>query len=98
MKFLPISILGYDRVTVWNNVGGWSQSGYYSIRTAVLYGLITLYYHDLHQEYIVAGSDEKLIFFWDRISGETLKVYKGDNTLVNCVQPHPYLPLIASSG
>lgn len=50
------------------------------------------------QEYIMAGSDDKHIFFWDRNSCEVLRVYKGDHSLVNCVQPNPHLPIIASSG
>jgi len=51
-----------------------------------------------NNEYIMAGSDDKNFFFWDRISGSILKVYQGDNDLVNCLQPHPYLPIIATSG
>ena len=46
----------------------------------------------------MAGSDDRHIFMWDRLSGGVLKVYRGDATLVNCVQPHPTLPFIATSG
>uniref|UniRef100_A0A915PH76 Uncharacterized protein n=1 Tax=Meloidogyne floridensis TaxID=298350 RepID=A0A915PH76_9BILA len=49
-------------------------------------------------QYIVAGSDCGSIFIWERQTEKVVKVLKGDNFTVNCVQPHPDRCLIASSG
>ena len=35
---------------------------------------------------------------WERKTNILRGVYKSDKAIVNCVQPHPTLPLIASSG
>lgn len=43
-------------------------------------------------------SDEGNFYIWDRSTGKIAAVYKGDSTIVNCVQPHPYLCLLATSG
>lgn len=48
--------------------------------------------------YIVAGSDDGSIFFWDRNTENNMRVLKGDQSIVNCLQPHPYYCLLASSG
>lgn len=47
---------------------------------------------------ILSGSDCGHIFIWDRKSGELINLLRADNHVVNCVQPHPYLPILASSG
>uniref|UniRef100_A0A915NAA5 UFSP1/2/DUB catalytic domain-containing protein n=1 Tax=Meloidogyne javanica TaxID=6303 RepID=A0A915NAA5_MELJA len=49
-------------------------------------------------QFIVAGSDCGSIFIWERQTEKVVKVLKGDNFTVNCVQPHPDRCLIASSG
>ena len=49
-------------------------------------------------EYIVAGSDDGNFYMWERKTLNLRGVYKADKAIVNCVQPHPSLPLIATSG
>ena len=46
----------------------------------------------------MAGSDDGKIFFWDRKSTNIIKVLKGDDSIVNCLQPHPDCCVLASSG
>jgi len=48
--------------------------------------------------YIIAGSDDGSFFIWDRKTTNIVKVLKGDESIVNCLQPHPTTCLIASSG
>lgn len=47
---------------------------------------------------ILSGSDCGHIFIWDRKSAELINLLRADNHVVNCIQPHPYLPILASSG
>ncbi|XP_070491927.1 DDB1- and CUL4-associated factor 6-like [Chironomus tepperi] len=49
-------------------------------------------------DYILSGSDCGHIFIWDRKSAELINLLRADNHVVNCIQPHPYLPILASSG
>ncbi|KAA8588011.1 hypothetical protein FQN60_001205 [Etheostoma spectabile] len=44
------------------------------------------------------GSDCGHIFIWDRHTAEHLMLLEADNHVVNCLQPHPYDPILASSG
>lgn len=48
--------------------------------------------------YIVAGSDDGNFFIWERDSGMISAIYQADELIVNCVQPHPYECLLATSG
>ncbi|CAH0553060.1 unnamed protein product [Brassicogethes aeneus] len=48
--------------------------------------------------FICAGSDEGLIFVWDRKTSSIVTALIGDVSIVNCIQPHPSACLIASSG
>ena len=49
-------------------------------------------------EYVISGSDCGHIFIWDR-EGVVVKVMKGDCIgAVNCLSPHPFLPLLVTSG
>ncbi|CAL8323078.1 unnamed protein product [Merluccius merluccius] len=48
--------------------------------------------------FVMSGSDCGHIFVWDRHSGEHLMLLEADNHVVNCLQPHPYDPIMASSG
>ena len=50
------------------------------------------------EKYVISGSDCGHIFFWERESGECVHIIPADNHVVNCVQPHPTHPLLASSG
>jgi len=49
-------------------------------------------------QYIVAGSDDGCFFIWDRRTGIVEKVLRGDSSIVNCLQPHPFTCLLATSG
>lgn len=50
------------------------------------------------KDYVLSGSDSGHIFIWDRDSGSIVKILIGSHHAINCVTPHSYLPLIASSG
>lgn len=49
-------------------------------------------------EYVVSGSDCGRIFIWRKKGGELLRVMEGDKHIVNCIEPHPYATMLASSG
>lgn len=49
-------------------------------------------------QFIVAGSDDGNFFIWERATGKIRSVYKADSAIVNCVQPHPDVCLLATSG
>lgn len=49
-------------------------------------------------DFIISGSDCGHVFIWDRYTCEIVMLLRGDNHVVNCIQPHPTLPLLATSG
>lgn len=50
-------------------------------------------------DHIVAcGSDHGNVFLFDSITGELLRVLSADHEVANCVQCHPTLPVLATSG
>ena len=49
-------------------------------------------------KYIIAGSDDGKFFIWDRQTTNIIKVLQGDDSIVNCLQPHPTTCLLATSG
>ncbi|CAH8585123.1 unnamed protein product [Schistosoma turkestanicum] len=49
-------------------------------------------------QYIVGGSDCGAFFIWDRNTTNIMRILKADSSTVNCVQPHPSICLLASSG
>ncbi|XP_036906320.1 DDB1- and CUL4-associated factor 8-like [Sturnira hondurensis] len=51
-------------------------------------------------EFVVSGSDCGHIFLWEKSSCQIIQLLeKGDRTgTVNCLEPHPYLPVMATSG
>ncbi|CAD7011588.1 WD and tetratricopeptide repeats protein 1 [Ceratitis capitata] len=49
-------------------------------------------------EFIVAGSDNESFFIWERNTSKIRAIYKADVSIVNCVQPHPEICLLATSG
>lgn len=50
-------------------------------------------------EYVVSGSDCGHIYIWSKGSGQLRWWGKGDEEVVNCLEPHPGLPLtLATSG
>lgn len=49
-------------------------------------------------QYVVAGSDDGSFFVWDKNSTNLIRVMRGDDSIVNCLQPHPSTCLLATSG
>ncbi|WVZ56539.1 hypothetical protein U9M48_007050 [Paspalum notatum var. saurae] len=49
-------------------------------------------------EYVVSGSDCGNVFLWRKKGGELMRIMNGDKSVVNCIEPHPHFPFIASSG
>ncbi|KAL0579701.1 hypothetical protein V5O48_002331 [Marasmius crinis-equi] len=49
-------------------------------------------------EFVTSGSDDGNFFIWDKSSGDLHGIYEGDGTVVNVIEGHPHLPLIAVSG
>ncbi|KAG2440796.1 hypothetical protein HXX76_003651 [Chlamydomonas incerta] len=51
------------------------------------------------EEWVVSGSDCGHVYIWDRHSGRLHAWLRGDSYVVNCLEPHPTLPLhLATSG
>lgn len=51
-----------------------------------------------NEEYVVSGSDCGHIFVWKKKGGDLLRMMVGDKQIVNCLEPHPYVPVLATSG
>jgi len=51
-----------------------------------------------HSQFIMSGSDDGKIMIWDTQTTNLVKVLTGDMATVNCVQGHPCVPMLASSG
>ena len=49
-------------------------------------------------QFIVAGSDCGCMLLWDRRTTNLIEAWQGDESIVNCVQPHPSTCMIATSG
>lgn len=49
-------------------------------------------------QYIAAGSDDGHCFIWEKKTARLVQVINGDESIVNCVQPHPSQLLLATSG
>ncbi|EDO31720.1 predicted protein, partial [Nematostella vectensis] len=47
---------------------------------------------------VTSSSDCGRIFLWDKNTCEIVVVLQGDKHVVNCIQPHPFDPILASSG
>ncbi|KAL9697610.1 hypothetical protein quinque_001051 [Culex quinquefasciatus] len=43
-------------------------------------------------------SDDGNFFIWERDSGLIASIYQADELIVNCVQPHPHVCMLATSG
>lgn len=44
------------------------------------------------------SSDDGNFFIWERKTNVITNIFKGDESIVNCVQPHPSVCLLATSG
>ncbi|KAB1253209.1 DDB1- and CUL4-associated factor 8 [Camelus dromedarius] len=50
-------------------------------------------------EFVVSGSDCGHIFLWEKSSCQIVQFMEGDKGgTINCLEPHPYLPVMATSG
>ncbi|XP_051556263.1 DDB1- and CUL4-associated factor 8-like [Myxocyprinus asiaticus] len=50
-------------------------------------------------EFVVSGSDCGHIYLWDKNSARVVQFMEGDKGgVVNCLEPHPHLPGLATSG
>lgn len=49
-------------------------------------------------DYVMSGSDCGHVFTWNRKTGELAMLLEADQHVVNCLQPHPTLPCLATSG
>ncbi|XP_005080123.1 DDB1- and CUL4-associated factor 8 [Mesocricetus auratus] len=50
-------------------------------------------------EFVMSGSDCGHIFFWEKSSCQIVQFLEADEGgTINCIDPHPYLPVLASSG
>lgn len=49
-------------------------------------------------QFVVAGSDDGSFFIWDRRTTNIIRILRGDDSIVNCLQPHPTSCLLATSG
>lgn len=49
-------------------------------------------------DYVASGSDDGRWFIWHKKTGRLLKLLKGDENVVNCVQCHPFDCAVATSG
>ncbi|XP_066159238.1 DDB1- and CUL4-associated factor 6-like isoform X2 [Euwallacea fornicatus] len=48
--------------------------------------------------YVMSGSDCGHVFIWDRHTTELKMLLQADQHVVNCLQPHPTYPILATSG
>ncbi|XP_022295341.2 WD and tetratricopeptide repeats protein 1-like [Crassostrea virginica] len=55
-------------------------------------------YFGSNGQYVVAGSDDGSFFIWERDTTNIVRVLRGDDSIVNCLQPHPTQCLLATSG
>ncbi|TFY82712.1 hypothetical protein EWM64_g1295 [Hericium alpestre] len=49
-------------------------------------------------EFVVSGSDDGNFFMWRKSTGDLRGIYEGDGSVVNVIEGHPRLPLVAVSG
>lgn len=53
---------------------------------------------NLLRDFIGAGSDDGYFWIWNRFTTNIERIYKADESIVNCVQPNLITSLIATSG
>jgi len=49
-------------------------------------------------EYVASGSDDGNFFIWRKATGQLHDILEGDGSVVNVIESHPHLPLVAVSG
>ena len=50
------------------------------------------------KNHIMSGSDCGHVFIWNRQSAKVVSVLQADTHVVNRVRPHPFMPILATSG
>ena len=56
-------------------------------------------FYGTRSEFIVSGSDCGHVFLWDKKTESIVQLLEGDAAgVVNCLEPHPYYPFLATSG
>ncbi|XP_060659811.1 WD and tetratricopeptide repeats protein 1 isoform X3 [Drosophila nasuta] len=55
-------------------------------------------YLGFNGEFIAAGSDDGNFYIWEGETAKIRAVYRADGAIVNCVQPHPDICMLATSG
>ncbi|OAX43460.1 WD40 repeat-like protein [Rhizopogon vinicolor AM-OR11-026] len=51
-----------------------------------------------YDEFVTSGSDDGNFFIWRKSTGELVDILEGDEHVVNVIESHPHLPLVAVSG
>ncbi|XP_026465744.1 DDB1- and CUL4-associated factor 8-like isoform X2 [Ctenocephalides felis] len=52
-----------------------------------------------HSEYIVSGSDCSYCYIWEKKTESIVQWFRADESgVVNCMEPHPHIPILATSG
>lgn len=49
-------------------------------------------------DFVMSGSDCGHVFVWDRATAKLVMLLQADQHVVNCLQPHPTEPILATSG
>ncbi len=49
-------------------------------------------------QFVAAGSDDGKFFIWEKASTNIVRIFEGDESIVNCLQGHPTACLLATSG
>ena len=84
-----------------------SATRFYSlVHNTLILTILSLYSHYIflycflssNGQYLVAGSDDGSFFMWEKSTTNIVRVLRGDDSIVNCLQPHPTHCLLATSG
>ncbi|KZT62944.1 WD40 repeat-like protein [Calocera cornea HHB12733] len=51
-----------------------------------------------NDDFVVSGSDDGSFFLWDKRTSRLEGIYEGDSSVVNVIEQHPFLPMVAVSG
>ena len=70
------------------------------LRVLMMY-ILTLHqvnFLGLDDEFITSGSDDGNFFIWHKDNTKLSGIYEGDSSVVNVIEGHPRLPIVAVSG
>lgn len=57
-----------------------------------------VYFFGPKDEYVASGSDCGRILIWRKKDGVILRAMEADKHVVNCIESHPHVTMLASSG